>query len=154
VIRLVAGDMFDSGAEVLVVPVNCVGAMGAGVAHAARRRLRPESRTYRDLCAAGLVRPGYVHLVYPPQPRPRAVAFVATKDHWRDPSRLEWVDWCLKALADCLTQDHIRTCAVPALGCGHGGLDWADVELLVQRHLGPIETKCLVYAPREKEASR
>jgi O-acetyl-ADP-ribose deacetylase (regulator of RNase III) len=43
----------------------------------------------------------------------------------------------------------ISSIAIPPLGCGNGGLDWADVEPLILRALGPLsETVDIrIFAP-------
>ncbi|SEE40316.1 macro domain-containing protein [Jiangella alba] len=42
----------------------------------------------------------------------------------------------------------LRSIAVPPLGCGLGGLDWADVEPMVRRGLGALPgVEVLLYPP-------
>ena len=50
-IHFVQGDLFASGCEALVNPVNCVGVMGKGLALQFRRRFPANFAAYRDSCA-------------------------------------------------------------------------------------------------------
>ncbi len=73
-----------------------------------------------------------------------------TKDHWREPSRLEWIDGGLWSMKLDLAIQECRSVAIPPLGCGLGGLAWADVRPLIERHLGAIDDLTVeVYEPRE-----
>ena len=49
-----------------------------------------------------------------------------TKRHWRDRSRLTDIEAGLEDLVDTVRLE-IRSIAIPPLGCGNGGLNWADV---------------------------
>lgn len=142
-------DLLASGAAVLVNPVNCVGVMGAGLA----RRfagLWPEMLAdYRTACRRGTLRPGGIHTHRVAEAR--WVANLPTKDHWRDPARIEWVDSGLVALAGFLASGQHRSVAVPALGCGLGGLSWEQVEPLVRSRLAELSEAGVVvelYPPR------
>lgn len=48
-----------------------------------------------------------------------------------------------------MRQGGIRSIAMPALGCGNGGLEWSDGRELIKNALAPIADKVriLVYAP-------
>ena len=123
----------------LVIPVNRVGAMGAGVAKEARRRFGYAFAEYSALLARDALPIGSAVLV-------RGLIFLPTKQHFRDPSRLEWVDAGLRALAQ-LDLGGLQGVHLPALGCGLGGLSWGDVEPLVRQHLEPSSTTFYVYPP-------
>lgn len=120
------GSIFDSDAEALVCPVNCVGVMGAGLAKEFRLRFPNNYRAYLHHCARIGMVPGEVYLVRQPD-GPVSVYNVATKGDWRDPSRLRSVWWGLLDLARKVRHQSV---AVPKLGCGLGGLQWSDVRPL------------------------
>ena len=44
----------------------------------------------------------------------------------------------------------IKSVAIPAIGCGLGGLKWGDVYPVIEAILGNCEQKVLVYEPRGK----
>lgn len=108
--------------------------MGAGVAKAFKERygdaiLRPYAQAIRS----GALRAGGVQMLT--MPDGQVVANLATKQDWRDPSRMEWVESGLAKLAAEMKAAGHRSVALPPPGCGNGGLDWKDVEPLVLKHL-------------------
>jgi O-acetyl-ADP-ribose deacetylase (regulator of RNase III) len=44
----------------------------------------------------------------------------------------------------------IESLAMPALGCGLGGLDWKDVGPLMCKYLHGIDIPVAIYLPRER----
>jgi O-acetyl-ADP-ribose deacetylase (regulator of RNase III) len=66
---------------------------------------------------------------------PRYVINFPTKRHWRDRSRMEDVDAGLRALVAVVRERGIRSIAMPALGCGLGGLRWGEVLVMQQPEL-------------------
>lgn len=108
--------------------------MGAGVAKAFKERygdaiLRPYAQAIRN----GALKAGGVQMLT--MPDGQVVANLATKQDWRDPSRIEWVESGLAKLAAEMKAAGHRSVALPPPGCGNGGLDWKDVEPLVLKHL-------------------
>lgn len=135
-IEIKHGSIFDSKADVLVCPVNCVGVMGKGLALEFKKRYREECLYYAYACKNRILIPGIVLTV-------NRIAFATTKDHWRNPSNIDDVDSCLVALLD--TADDGKSIAIPQLGCGCGGLDWADVWPLYDKHLGDLPVNVEVW---------
>ncbi|MFD3748197.1 macro domain-containing protein [Nocardia sp. NPDC058633] len=70
--------------------------------------------------------------------RPRFIINYPTKRHWRSPSRLADVVAGLPTLVETIERNEIRSAAISALGCGYGGLNWADVEPLTREALQPL----------------
>ncbi|RYD72987.1 MAG: hypothetical protein EOP55_17880 [Sphingobacteriales bacterium] len=68
-----------------------------------------------------------------------------TKVHWRDPSRYEYVEAGLEALAEYLVSNDVRRIAIPALGCGNGGLNWDRVKEMIGEYFKDFENDILVY---------
>ena len=132
------GSIFDSSAQVLVCPVNCVGVMGKGLALEFKQRF-PEMWTYyKTRCDAGELEPGSVYFN-------RNIALFTTKNHWRDASQIEWIEYGLIELADCRYSVGFQSIAIPQLGCGCGGLDWAEVWPLYEKHLGGLDCDVEVW---------
>ena len=128
-IVLVRGDLLRSTADVLVNTVNEVGVMGAGIAKEFRRRYPTMYRTYQTRCRHRLVEVGKidVHIVQDARGA-RFVMNFPTKQHWRDPSQLQWIDQGLPALRRLVEQPpSAQSIAIPPLGCGNGGLRWEEV---------------------------
>lgn len=143
------GDLFTANADALVNPVNCVGVMGAGLAKQFKDRDPAMFTFYREQCARGLLQPGRPVLYDQPKP---AVILFPTKQHWRRPSQLEWIDQGLGALRELLPVWGLATVAVPPLGAGLGGLAWPEVRDLIVRHLGGLPILIHVYGTPPGEA--
>lgn len=153
-IRYVNGSIFDSGADILVCPVNCVGVMGAGLAREFAKRFPGIERQYKSICCTGWIRDYRTLIVQPVQEASEPsqwVALLATKDDWRDPSQPMLVYSGLAALAErLLTFEKVNaSVAIPALGCGLGGLDWACVKPMIEGFCNAFpERQFFVYPPR------
>ena len=139
------GDMFEVPADIRINTVNCVGVMGAGVALAFKQRYPEMFKDYQRACQDGRVRPGRMH-VWKSLEGDWIVNF-PTKRDWRDPSRYEDIDAGLDDLRAYLDSVGPVTVALPALGCGHGGLDWDRVSGMIQNKLGDIDARVLVFPP-------
>lgn len=64
---------------------------------------------------------------------PRYLINFPTKDHWRDKSRIEFISEGLIDLVQVVGELQIKSIAIPPLGCGNGGSDWADVAPLIEK---------------------
>lgn len=147
------GDILDAEVDALVNTVNTVGVMGKGVALQFKRRFPDNFHFYHDACERGEVQPGRM-LVFPTQRiQPRYIINFPTKRHWREKSRIEDIKKGLEDLVAQIRQLGIRSIAIPALGCGNGGLNWSEVRLLIAKSLQPLagEVDILVYEPSEPE---
>lgn len=146
-IEFTTGDLFTSSCEALVNTVNTQGVMGAGIALEFKRRFPRMFVDYKRACQNGTLKPGTVMSV-----RIDGVWVVnfATKDHWRDDSCLEWVEQGLGNLRHWIRSTQPGSIAIPPLGCGLGGLNWKDVRPMIERHLGDLEIRILVYEPQRK----
>jgi O-acetyl-ADP-ribose deacetylase (regulator of RNase III) len=130
------GDLFKNYAEALVCPINCVGVMGKGLALQFKQKDPYFFLKYQKACEAGFISPGSIFIYPTGMPiQPRYYLGFATKDHWRSPSKLEWIGEGLPLLCQTITTKlfRVNTVAVPALGCGEGGLAWADVKPLMEQ---------------------
>ena len=148
-IKIIKGDIFETAADIRINTVNCVGVMGAGVALAFKNKYPEMFRDYKIDCKAGKVKPGHLH-VWNNLLGDWIINF-PTKRHWREPSRYEDIEAGLKALRNYLieqTKKHKNLrIALPALGCGHGGLDWKRVSHMIRKHLSDLEAEIFVFEP-------
>jgi O-acetyl-ADP-ribose deacetylase (regulator of RNase III) len=60
------------------------------------------------------------------------------------------VHHALKALRQLLDANAVRSLALPRLATGAGRLDWAEVQPLVQQHLGDLDIPVYVYTTYHK----
>lgn len=155
-IEFVKGDLLAADVECYVNPVNCVGVSGAGLAKEFKEAFPESYEDYRYTCKEGkgkLFRPGEVMFFTEEIFDGTAcqVAYFATKDHWKDPSQMVWIARGLQSLAFQLDRFGISSVAVPALGCGLGGLEWKAVrEMMLKSDLNRLKNcRVLVYEPHE-----
>ena len=150
------GDLFEADVEALVNSVNCAGVMGRGLARQFKERFPENLRAYKDACRADDLEPGRVlvrdrgGLFYDPQESdgPRYILNVATIDHWKDRSRLADVQEGIRSAAQEVEQRSIRSIAIPPIGCGYGGLDWADVEGAIREAFGSLrDCRTVLFPP-------
>lgn len=141
--------MFDINADVLVNTVNCVGVMGKGVALAFKKKYPSMFKQYKQDCQNSFVYPGSV-ILYKGEDGKLIINF-ATKDHWRHKSRYCYIEDGLESLKKTLQQQKDGTIvAIPALGCGHGGLDWNIVRRMIAKFLGDLKNVDIhVFQPQD-----
>ena len=144
-IEFVHGDIFATPVDIRVNTVNCVGVMGAGVALAFKQHYPEMFKEYQRDCKDGLIRPGKLH-VWRSLSDDWVVNF-PTKRDWREPSRYEDISDGLDALREYLNTLGPVSVAVPALGCGNGGLDWDRVSKMIEDKLSDVDAHIRVFAP-------
>lgn len=143
-ITFIRGNLFESKAQTLVNTVNCVGVMGKGVALSFKKKFPEMYKDYRKLCHDGKMNPGKLTLYKETTPW---VLNFPTKRHWRANSKIEDIELGLIKLAKRYQEWGIKSLAMPALGCGYGGLNWEDVRPLIEKYLSDLEIDIEVYEP-------
>jgi O-acetyl-ADP-ribose deacetylase (regulator of RNase III) len=143
------GNILEAKVEALVNPVNTSGVMGKGLALQFKRAYPANFEAYARACKAKQVRLGRVFAFDTGGPGlPRYILNFPTKGHWRSASRLEDVREGLEDLLAQARRLKLGSLALPPLGCGLGGLDWAEVRPLVEAALGTEPgLRALVFAP-------
>lgn len=129
-------NIFESDCDAIVNTVNCVGVMGGGLAKQFRLRYPEMNLAYQHACARGEVITGKMWEWYNYPLRKWIINF-PTKDDWRNPSKIEYVNDGLQDLRRVIDDLNLPSIAIPALGCGLGGLKWVDVEALIAKWLAP-----------------
>jgi O-acetyl-ADP-ribose deacetylase (regulator of RNase III)/uncharacterized protein YwgA len=143
--KALIGDIFASRAQTLVNTVNCVGIMGKGVALEFKKAYPAMYEDYAARCARKQVYLGEPYLY-----RDLGGAMIVnfpTKDHWRAASRLADIERGLDYFVRHCAGWGITSIAFPPLGCGNGGLEWAEVGPLIYRKLHGLDVEIEVYAP-------
>ena len=59
---------------------------------------------------------------------------------------LSHVNHCLKALRKEIEKEGLKSVALPKLATGVGGLDWKDVEPLINEHLADLKIPVVIYS--------
>ncbi len=146
-IQYKTGNLLYSKCQALVNPVNCVGVMGKGLAIQFRNRFPAMYLEYKHACELQEIVVGKMWIW---ERMDKTVICFPTKKHWRDGSRLEWIREGLVDLQKVLwSNPYLDSIALPALGCGNGGLDWDEVNLLIEEFAStlPESVQVEVYAP-------
>ena len=126
--------IFESPARAICNPVNTVGVSGKGLALAFAKRYPASQGAYVRACRNGTLRTGTVLVVAESEP---VIVYFPTKQHWRNPSTMEWIEAGLEDLAMKMEEMELESVAVPKLGCGLGGLDWKEVHEKMRGCLAP-----------------
>lgn len=135
-------NIFDIEADLKVIPVNCVGVMGKGLAKEFKERFPKHFEEYKNTkmeIGECLILDKYV--MFP------------MKLHWKDPSKLEWIKAALHDLfltciihnANCHRHPKISSIAFPRIGCGLGGLDWNTVKPLIETFFNERSKINIIY---------
>ena len=165
-IILKKGDMFFSKMQTYTISVNTVGIMGKGLASRAKYQFPDVYVLYQDLCKQKKLKMGIPYLYK------RSENFISalmeegsssvtenghrwfllfpTKNHWREKSPMEGIEIGLQWLVENYKKLDISSIALPALGCGLGGLDWKDVGPLMCRYLSQTNLQSSIYLPLER----
>lgn len=144
-----SGDILVEDAEALVNAVNCVGAMGRGLALQFKNAFPANFDAYDKACKREEVRPGRMFVFETGLlTNPRYIVNFPTKRHWREKSRMEDIDSGLDDLRLIIKEKGIRSIAIPPLGCGLGGLDWNDVRPMIEKILrGIANLRVVIFEP-------
>jgi len=142
-----SGNLLEKDADIRINTVNCVGVMGAGLALAFKTKYPAMFRDYQRACKSGEVKPGKLH-VWKDLYGGWIINF-PTKRHWREPSRYEDIEKGLIALKNYLADQGKLKVLLPAVGCGHGGLDWSRISEMIRKHLKDLESDIIVFEPAD-----
>ena len=141
-----SGDIFEEQVDAIVNPVNCVGVMGAGLALQFKKRFTDNFDAYVEACNQGL-KPGQMFIFETGLPVPKYIVNFPTEDRAR--SKMEFIESGLAALLDDIKTLGIKSIAIPALGCGIGGLSWDKVKPLIDKAFEGVDgVEVVVFAPR------
>ena len=143
------GNLLEEPAEALVNAVNTVGVMGKGIALQFKQRFPKNMQEYAQACKAREVVVGKMFVTETGELLgPRWLVNFPTKQHWRNPSKIEWLIEGLVDLRRFIVANNVNSIAIPALGVGNGGLDWELVKAQIESALGDLErVEILVFEP-------
>lgn len=141
-IEYIEGDIFESPAQVIVNTVNTVGVMGKGIALSFKKRYPKMYERYKTVCEQGLLKTGKLMLFYEDD---YWVLLFPTKENWRQPSKLEYIEAGLQKFVQTYAAKGITSIAFPRLGCGNGGLEWEKVKLLMEKYLKKLPIPVYIY---------
>lgn len=135
------GNLLKAPVEALVNTVNTEGVMGKGIALQFKKAFPTMFKDYAAAAKRGEVKLGRMR-VWPTQALdgPKYIINFPTKGHWRAKSRITDIESGLDDLVRIIRELDIASIAVPPLGCGNGGLNWADVEPRIRAAFDALPT--------------
>jgi len=148
-IHFTSGDIFGRTTHAIVNPVNTVGVMGKGLALAFKKKYPHNFKCYQQACKLQTLDVGQILVVEDCDLfGRRTIVNFPTKRHWKNPSAYEYIEsglWELAAWLDCSKE--VESIALPALGCGLGGLKWGMVKGMIELQLAGLPQDIYVYEP-------
>lgn len=145
-------DIFASKCEAIVNPVNCVGVMGAGLALAFKNKFPQNFLKYKIQCDQKKLTVGKCLTTYENN---KYIINFPTKDHYKDPSKIEYIKEGLLALSRHIEHYDIKSIAIPALGAGLGDLKWSEVKPLLEEFVKKHPNVTFeIFEPQERQTKR
>ena len=132
----VSGNIFNTKAMAIVNTVNCVGAMGKGIALDFKLRFPEMFKEYQRICFQHLLRPGQI---LPYKKTSPIILNFAIKDDWKDPSRVEWIEETLQKFVTNYKSLGITSIAFPWMGAMNGGVPLEIIKGLTRKYLSNLE---------------
>lgn len=133
--------VFNSNCDAIVNTVNCRGVMGAGLALEFKLRYPDMFEQYVEDCSNGIVKIGELRTY-----RADDVLIVnfPTKDHWREPSELWYIEKGLDYLVEHYREWGINSISIPPLGCSNGHLDYNIVRRIIISKLSDVDLNIIL----------
>lgn len=148
-IKYLTGNLFESDAQAWVNAVNTLGVMGKGIALQFKKTFPVNFKIYADACKKGEVKTGEMLVVkdFNQTTGEKIIVNFPTKQDWRKPSEYSFIEAGLDDLLLIINKYQITSIAIPALGAGNGGLEWAKVKALIEQKLSHLDVEITVYEP-------
>lgn len=152
-ITTVRGDILLSEAQAIAHGVAPHDHFNQGLALALRDRHPAMAKDFRHFCHQQSPKAGNAWLWAGPE---RVIINLMTQDpapnNKAHPGKAttQNINHALKQLRRILDKEGIESVALPRLATGVGGLEWGEVEPLVEKYLGDLEIPVIVYGTYEK----
>ncbi len=149
-IKYFEGTVFNAPVKTYVNTVNCSGIMGAGIALEFKLRYPEMYEDYAKRCndkKLVLGRPyiyEYSNDIW--------IMNFPTKNHWKYPSKIEWIENGLKYFLENHNKKNIESIAFPKLGTSNGKLDWIGVKTIMEKYLNDLDIDVYICLDEKKEA--
>lgn len=142
-----SGSIFDIEVDYYINTVNCVGVMGKGIALKFKKDYPTMFEEYKIKCNSGEIDIGNAFVWKNDDMfHPVSIINLPTKLHWKDPSSYVFIQKGLNWLHEYFKNDlQQSTVAMPAIGCGCGGLDWSKVKLMIDDMLSDSPAQFYIF---------
>ena len=145
----VSGDILLSGARAIAHGVAPNDDYNQGLAHALRENWPAMYKDFRHFCHTTHPKAGAIWAWAGADGKQVVSLFTqdAAYEHGAKPGRAsaENLNHALKALRKWAETEGVESLALPRLATGVGGMDWADVSPLIEKHLGDLAIPVYVY---------
>ena len=143
------GNILEADTEALVNTVNTVGVMGKGIALAFKKAFPDNFEYYKKACDNKELNTGDLLITQTGKITPKYIINFPTKVHWKEKSKMEYIEQGMKRLVQVIDEKEIRSIAIPPLGCGNGGLNWQDVKKVMINELSklPENIDVIIFEP-------
>src|ERR1044072_1299972 len=141
-LKIVTGGLFTAETQTIVNTVNCVGAMGKGIALEFKKRYPDMFTKYKSLCERGLIQVGMLWLYKAPD---KWILNFPTKDHWKNNSQPQYLISGLGKFVKTYKEKGITSISFPLLGANNGGLDPKLVLDLMTNFLKQVDIPVHIY---------
>lgn len=154
-ISFTKGRLFEAQVEAIVHPVNTVGVMSRSMVLFFKKRFPVGYSLYIKACRKGNMTLGKVYATYTTcMDFPKYLVHFPVQSDWREAPQLASIENGLDDLITIIQTKNIQSVAIPALGCGMGGLDWAtEVKPLIVRKMETLaaSVKVIIFEPHIRE---
>ena len=145
----VSGDILLSQARAIAHGVAPNDDYNQGLAHALRENWPAMYKDFRHFCHTKHPKAGTLWAWAGADGKQVVSLFTqdAAYDHGAKPGRAsaENLNHALKALRKWVESESVESLALPRLATGVGGMDWADVLPLIEKHLGDLAIPVYIY---------
>lgn len=135
------GNIFTSSCDALVNPVNCVGVMGAGLAKQFKGIFPENFKKYQRQCWDKTL---VIGVCFTTTEANKMIINLPTKFHYKNGSQYDYIQAGLNALVRHIKHYKITSIAIPALGCGLGGLEFSKVQAMIEETLSVLDEEIYV----------
>lgn len=147
-IEFVKGNILNSNSEVIINTVNTVGVMGKGIALQFKKAYPDNFTQYKNACENGELKIGKLNIFETGKISPKYIINFPTKYHWRNPSKLSYIEDGLDELVRIVKEKDFKSIAIPPLGSGNGKLEWCIVKSLILNKLSTLSNIDIkIYEP-------
>lgn len=133
-IKHIKGDIFQSGADVILHQVNCQGVMGSGIAKQVREKYPVVYEAYKELCGQDEPK-NLLGIAQPVKADSKTIIvnMFAQEKFGYDGKRYTDYDALRKCFETVRDNNATDTIAIPYLmGCYRGGGDWSVVSAMIE----------------------
>lgn len=154
-IRIIKGNLFTTDCQTIVNTINCVGAMGAGIALEFKYRYPMMFDKYVELC-----KPRYQYIdigklwLYNHEKDRKWVLNFPTKRDWKRPSKIEYLELGLQKFVQTYKSKGITSVAFPLLGASNGGIPPEVSQEIMEKYLSQcsdIKVEIYQFSPNSKD---